>query len=44
MGRPLNDYGLVSETVDQPVGTGYSYMSTNEYLHDLPEVRWVVSF
>ena len=28
---------LVFSTVDQPVGTGYSYMATNSYVHDLPE-------
>lgn len=22
--------------VDQPVGTGFSYVSTNSYIHDLP--------
>ncbi|GAA5870014.1 hypothetical protein JCM3774_004337 [Rhodotorula dairenensis] len=31
-----NEYANVI-FIDQPVGTGYSYMSTNEYLHDLPE-------
>ncbi|KAJ8297313.1 Pheromone-processing carboxypeptidase KEX1 [Rhodotorula toruloides] len=31
-----NEYANVI-FVDQPVGTGYSYMSTNEYVHDLPE-------
>lgn len=25
--------------VDQPVGTGFSYVNTNAYLHELPEVR-----
>jgi carboxypeptidase D len=25
-------------TVDQPVGTGFSYVNTNAYLHELPEV------
>jgi carboxypeptidase D len=25
--------------VDQPVGTGYSYVDTNSYLHELPEVH-----
>lgn len=24
--------------VDNPVGTGYSYINTNSYLHDLPEM------
>jgi hypothetical protein len=24
--------------VDQPVGTGFSYVNTNAYLHELPEV------
>jgi len=24
--------------VDQPVGTGYSYVNTDSYLHELPEV------
>lgn len=27
-----------SSTVDQPVGTGYSYVATNAYVHELPEV------
>ena len=29
--------------VDQPVGAGFSYVNTNSYLHELPEVRslWV---
>ncbi|BGP58777.1 Cell death protease [Rhodotorula toruloides] len=31
-----NEYANVI-FIDQPVGTGYSYMSTNEYVHDLPE-------
>jgi carboxypeptidase D len=25
-------------TVDQPVGTGFSYVNTDSYLHELPEV------
>lgn len=25
--------------VDQPVGTGFSYVDTNAFLHELPEVR-----
>lgn len=24
--------------VDQPVGTGFSYVNTNRYLHELPEM------
>jgi carboxypeptidase D len=24
--------------VDQPVGTGYSYVDTDSFLHELPEV------
>jgi carboxypeptidase D len=24
--------------VDQPVGTGFSYVNTNSYLHELPEM------
>lgn len=24
--------------VDQPVGTGFSYVNTNSYVHELPEV------
>ncbi|CEQ38572.1 SPOSA6832_00002 [Sporobolomyces salmonicolor] len=32
-------------TVDQPVGTGYAYMETNAYVHDLPEAaQHVVKF
>jgi len=39
--------------VDQPVGTGFSYVNTDSYLHELPEVcpskntlirRWHRSF
>ena len=25
-------------TVDQPVGTGFSYVNTDSYLHELPEL------
>ena len=25
-------------SVDQPVGTGFSYVNTDSYLHELPEV------
>jgi len=25
--------------VDQPVGTGYAYMATDSYVHELKEVR-----
>jgi carboxypeptidase D len=25
-------------TVDQPVGTGFSYVNTDSYIHELPEV------
>ena len=31
--------------VDQPVGTGFSYVNTDSYLHELPEVSlppWIV--
>ena len=35
---PLN-YGELIGPVDQPVGTGFSYVNTNSYLHELPEVR-----
>ncbi|GAA6041532.1 hypothetical protein JCM8097_004247 [Rhodosporidiobolus ruineniae] len=31
-----NEYANVI-FIDQPVGTGYSYMATNAYVHDLPE-------
>ncbi|GAA6008167.1 hypothetical protein JCM10207_007051 [Rhodosporidiobolus poonsookiae] len=31
-----NEYANVI-FIDQPVGTGYSYMSTNSYVHELPE-------
>jgi carboxypeptidase D len=27
-------------TVDQPAGTGFSYTSTNRYVHELSEVRF----
>lgn len=31
--------------IDQPVGTGFSYTSSNKYLHDLPEAtRHIVEF
>ncbi|GAA6061343.1 hypothetical protein JCM10212_004824 [Sporobolomyces blumeae] len=33
---PWNEYANVI-FIDQPVGTGYSYVSTNEYVHELPE-------
>ncbi|GAA5981126.1 hypothetical protein JCM11641_003121 [Rhodosporidiobolus odoratus] len=39
-----NEYANVI-FVDQPVGTGYSYMATNSYVHDLPEAaQHVVEF
>jgi carboxypeptidase D len=25
--------------VDQPVGTGFSYVNSNHYVHELPEVK-----
>jgi hypothetical protein len=37
--KGLTSLSLCFRSVDQPVGTGYSYMSTNEYVHELPEVR-----
>ena len=36
---PCHNLNLLSTIVDQPAGTGYSYTSTNSYLHELDEVR-----
>ncbi|GAA5860300.1 hypothetical protein JCM8547_003456 [Rhodosporidiobolus lusitaniae] len=39
-----NEYANVI-FIDQPVGTGYSYMATNSYVHELPEAaEHVVEF
>ncbi|BGP12232.1 hypothetical protein JCM10213_007490 [Rhodosporidiobolus nylandii] len=39
-----NEYANVI-FIDQPVGTGYSYMSTNAYVHELPEAaQHVIEF
>ena len=35
---PWETYSLLL-LVDQPAGTGYSYTSTDKYVHELPEVR-----
>ena len=32
-------YSLALNIVDQPPGTGFSYTSTDKYLHELPDVR-----
>lgn len=43
-GMSLGDYLLPSGTqhhatpVDQPAGAGFSYTSSDQFLHDLPEV------
>lgn len=48
--RLKNDHTLVANNgswhefanllfVDNPVGTGFSYVDTDSYLHELPEVR-----
>lgn len=28
--------------IDQPAGTGYSYVSTDQYIHELPQVSIVI--
>ncbi|GAA5845127.1 hypothetical protein JCM11251_008003 [Rhodosporidiobolus azoricus] len=39
-----NEYANVI-FIDQPVGTGYSYMATNSYVHELPEAaQHVIEF
>ncbi|GAA5961249.1 hypothetical protein JCM3765_002884 [Sporobolomyces pararoseus] len=39
-----NEYANVI-FIDQPVGTGYSYMATNSYVHELPEAaQHIVKF
>ena len=30
--------------MDQPVGTGFSYVNTDSYLHELPEVLSLLKF
>ena len=35
----LRDFGEIDDSVDQPVGTGFSYINTDNYLHDLDQVR-----
>lgn len=34
---------LLIDTVDNPLGTGFSYVDTDSYIHDLPEVWTIVA-
>lgn len=34
----------ITSLVDQPAGTGFSYTSSNHYLHELPDVRSIPIF